>query len=324
MSTFRNIIAKQTLLLGGIPVAVLTGVASYALDLGIGASAFAMSAGFLSGTAFLVAAGLQKLPVGYKGLRLWLGARQPSEALSEGYVWWYPSPLGGILQRDCRVKNLDVPLKKVVTEDKVEVEMGVSISYHVGPGKAVDGSNPSAADWAAALDRFFNTDTADFEKQLIEEAAEKFRAAAGKLSSGEIHKAQDDIVLGVSVDGERSGGVKGALQVRAHEFGANIKEVQITNITLPESMTKAAADIRAEEAQKRAEATEREGIEAAIDAYVAKGLTPAEAARLHGLERKKGITEEVKTINIPGLTEVASVIGAAIGSAISSKKGGDA
>lgn len=230
--------------------------------------------------------GLRTIPVGFKGMQLWLGKRVEGKGYPEGVVWNWPEPIGDLEIKDGRDKPLNLPLTEVLTADNVPIEIDVALQIKI-------------------TDIYKNLSANKPEESLENAAESDLRSIVMKLQSSNVAQ-EKQAIIDVLTTGRGPAPVPGAdpspleglilkgLAESEELWGIKVSQVRITHIRLPKKIEDARAEVQVQVAnqaketqQAIAEKTEANHVANMINIYKATGLSAPEAANIAQAERNK-------------------------------------
>lgn len=258
--------------------------------------------------------GLRNLLVGYEGSLLFLGKRYRNWATSEGWVWWFPWPIGDIIPIDIRRRPLEVNPTNVLSADGTPI--GVDISLEVQT------DNPSI---------YLGVTDAD---QLLVQLADKItREVIGILTNDEIlNNPQNIIKILTAVFQNGTVGttpnITGSQEARdlakrcfedleigrigdksQNEWGVSVLQFFVTDLRFPAEIETARNQASIEKAQRTSENIELDNFKEMLKKLMNDtGLTAMEAANLIQVERGKGTKVVIEGSALP-LVQAAALIG---------------
>lgn len=229
---------------------------------------------------FYFASGFRQVPVGSRGVKLFLGKRT-GKTYVEGWAWNYPAPFGDIMLVGIRKKPLDLKITEILAKDNVKVDIDMALQIQI--------TDPIM---------YLNSEAAE---EMLQNATESdIRSIVSQIESSGIAQEKGTIVDTLKNGSPSKSGsplegiVINSLIDSVATWGIEVVSVQITQIRLPQDVEQANADIRIAEARQRkeqaeivAETTEAEHVARMIKVYRDAGLDPTTAAAIAQSERGK-------------------------------------
>lgn len=267
--------------------------------------------------------GLRPVPVGFLAAPLFLGKRVWSFVLDEGWTWYWPSPIGDINENDVRKRSLDISATKVLTKDRVAIEIDFSIEIEivdiarylgvVNPDDLLQRAVDGGARLIIAMIPSENVADARISiLQLLENGTKR----------GELLEDMRDLLVDQKDKTRLEELELAGLSPHARsEWGVRIIATRINSVRLPKEIEDARANIQVEKAQALAEEIEARNVDNLIKIYQGSDdqdkLSRIEALKAAQFERGKRIG-----IDISGNASDLVKAGAAAGGIINPKNQG--
>ncbi len=174
---------------------------------------------------------------------------------------------------DYRVKTVNVQPQKVLTKDNVTVTVDAIIFYKVR--KETDDIKKSVLE------------VEDFNKVTVSYGQTMLRAIIGRKSLDDILQNRDEIADELRADLDRA----------TNDFGVHIRDVEIQDVSIPDSMERAMAAEAEAERSRRAKLREAEGeLQAAVEMRAASDILGNGGYQLRVLETMDRIAQDNSTI----------------------------
>lgn len=174
---------------------------------------------------------------------------------------------------DYRVKTVNVKPQKVLTKDNVTVTVDAIVFYKI---KKED---------EAVRDAILEVE--DYNKVTVSYAQTMLRAMIGKKELDEILQNRDEI----------ADELREALDKATNDFGVHIRDVEIQDVSIPDSMERAMAAEAEAERDRRARITAAEGeLQAAARTRMASDILGGEGYKLRTLQTIDNVATENSTI----------------------------
>lgn len=176
-------------------------------------------------------------------------------------------------QVDYRVKAVNVHPQKVLTKDNVTTQVDAIVFYSV--------KRDSEEVQKAILEvEDFNQVTVSYGKTML-------RAEIGKVTLDELLQERDKVADMIKKD----------LEEATDEFGVEIKDVEIRDVSIPDSMERAMAAQAEAERSRRAKIKEAKGeLQAAVEMRAASDILGQGGYKLRTLETLDRVAQENSTV----------------------------
>lgn len=214
--------------------------------------------------AYVLFAGLYKNKPFEKGVGLFLGSAT-SYVLPDGWSWWLPRGLGGVIPVNTQALTLDrtkgcKPLEKVLSKDNIEMAISFLAQLRV-------------------VDILKNAGTQSPFKAAETAIEQAFREFAALHDSLDLPKKKAEFATHVMNDR--------ALREKLRELGYIILSISVNDIDPPQEIVQANIKKKTEKAESEAEDTETENVIKLMKKYEAAGLVGKDALNAVQAERGK-------------------------------------
>lgn len=244
------------------------------------------------------------IPIGHKGVPIFLGARQEGFYLNEGRNWILPPPFMSYQAVDVREDVLPVKDFECFTHDKILVHVDAAIYFRINdPFKAL-----------SVQEHIIN-------EGLIELVETVLRSSISTKDSEDILTAYQQTLNGMRDD------LQIAADQKADEWGIDVRNVKVPNIKFSKELIQELEKMKREQAQKAGEEVELNFVRKQIKQMSRDtGLKPKEAREVVLAERGKlPLTKNIQEHEFNVSSELADVlahIAELFGKKSSSKRGG--
>ncbi len=212
--------------------------------------------------------GLAKVPVGHRGLALLIGKRQTNPVLDEGWIWYWPAPIGAVEAVDCRRRKIEQEVTEVLSQDKKPVKINTASEVRtVNPLLFVGVESGSADDlYRDRVDQITRLIAAKIEAEDLTESkiALTHVLENGTRKGAAIKGLEEKIKRPEDLKELERLELKGMLDYALRNWGIEVLEIRVTDVRLPKEIEAAKVQISVEQAQKQAEAIEIENLNALV------------------------------------------------------------